>query len=761
MLKDKEKREKLKELNKIDKNFKNGNDDEYGVETILQSLFLTDLSQMYDKPELGELVRAIVIDNVVLREKKITVEKLEEIKSTKEYDDLVDSIVFSTYVKELKNILEKTILHFDIKKLLLISAFRFNDALENHFFRDEDILYVKEILQKVSEHLPVTNYEIECMLEVRYKNKEVEKEELQEESDKVIEEKVKYSVKDLKKCISKFAGDTYLTEEFIAEYKEKINSDEIKLLDIPAEYLEIIFSNDELEDLSKKSEENLIFVYRMNNWSTRKILDKIIEKKFLNKELLKALIEDKKIEGNQISELYNMGLISIENIAKIKNDIDLTQYIGFEIIDTYYEKIKNSPEDKEIINKYKRSLDLYKEVYINGKSKEEIEEISEAIFEKIVTKYSEGKEYYDVIKEYYKNGMMTFNTIKQWITEPLATELFKENLIDAKKIKEFNFSSDYYTALIYNNDIEYDTRFELIKQGFMSQDEILNLYLNNKLFEKDLQELMDLGLVNSWDANRLIKQRTLEQLEAASLIKLNVSEELTKKGNIYIDVDNTGNKGGIVYVPKPKNNVIIDPNKREELIKKLGFYVAKTNLSTESPFYNYQFYYRPDKTGKIGLDSIVIAERYYENKNTEEDFSVNNATYFFKYKDLMVLGSLKKSEMTKDRDDIVFTSNHVLAKEDKKGTWAKSIVRNTVKTSFSSSLKEYNSWQQAMIIRERLMEFLTEDNGDRKMATKKLYEILHLVKEIDDGEHNGIIHINEKKNKEKNGKKSNKNKEER
>jgi len=709
---------------------------------------------MYDKPELGELVRVIVIDNVVLREKKITVEKLEEIKSTEVYDELVDSIVFSKYVMELKNVLEKTILHFDMKKLLIISAYRFNEALENNFFREEDVLYVKEILQKIEELLPTMNYEIECTLEERYKNKELEEEELNEENNKFIEKEVKYSVKDLKKCVSKFVGDTYLTEEKISQYKQKINTGEMKLSKLSEEYVALIFSSDELEKLSEKSEENLIYVYRMNNWTTRKILDKIIEKKFLSEELLKALIEDKKIDDNQIVESYNMGIISIESIAKIKNDIDLKQSINFQTLHTHYKDLKSNLEDETIKNKYEKYLELFKEVYINGKTEEEKNEVSDFVFEDIVVQHQEGEEYYDLIKEYYKSKIITFNTLKQWVVEPLATELFKENLIDPKKIKEFNFSNSYYTTLINNNELEYDIKLELMKQGYIAQDEILNLYLNNKLFEKDLLDLVNLGFVSDSRAQRIINKRTLEELEKTASIKLNVSEDLTKKGNnIYFDGE-TGD--GTTYIPKSNNNMIIDPNKREELIKKLGFYIAKTNLSVESPFYNYQFYIRPDKTGKIGPDSIVIAERYYENKNTEEDFSVNNATYFFKYKDLMVLGSLKKSEMTKNRADIVFTSNHVLSKDDKKGTWAKSIVRNMVKTSFSSSLKEYNSWQQAMIIRERLMEFLTEDNGDRKMATKKLYEILHLAKEIDDGEHNGVIHVKDENEKDKKGNNGNK-----
>lgn len=40
----------------------------------------------------------------------------------------------------------------------------------------------------------------------------------------------------------------------------------------------------------------------------------------------------------------------------------------------------------------------------------------------------------------------------------------------------------------------------------------------------------------------------------------------------------------------------------------------KVEISETSPFYNYEFYIIPDESGKVNLNSVIIAERIYEEK---------------------------------------------------------------------------------------------------------------------------------------------------
>ena len=63
----------------------------------------------------------------------------------------------------------------------------------------------------------------------------------------------------------------------------------------------------------------------------------------------------------------------------------------------------------------------------------------------------------------------------------------------------------------------------------------------------------------------------------------------------------------------------------------------------------------------------------------------------------MVLSNLKKSEMTKERKNIVFTANHVIANEKREGSWAKSVIASLAKTMMSCDIKEYSKKNQRKI----------------------------------------------------------------
>ena len=108
-----------------------------------------------------------------------------------------------------------------------------------------------------------------------------------------------------------------------------------------------------------------------------------------------------------------------------------------------------------------------------------------------------------------------------------------------------------------------------------------------------------------------------------------------------------------------KNKTLIDPNARYEFLKLLGAKEAEAViLDEDNAFYNYEFFVIPDSQGNLQEDSVVIAERFYEDKEQMDKFATDNATYFFQYKDLMVNSNLSKKEMTQDRDNVVFTATN-------------------------------------------------------------------------------------------------------
>ena len=119
--------------------------------------------------------------------------------------------------------------------------------------------------------------------------------------------------------------------------------------------------------------------------------------------------------------------------------------------------------------------------------------------------------------------------------------------------------------------------------------------------------------------------------------------------------------------------------------------------------------------------SVIIAERIYEEKeehiknpNTTIKYATDNATYFFKYKDLMVLSNyLKKDDAIKETKNIIFKANHTLANDKRNGHWAASVIYGVAKTMLSSDLKEYSKDNQRKIIVEKLSKVYTYDELEK------------------------------------------------
>jgi len=686
-----------KRFDEVDLDFKGGKQKEkLGLEFALQSILLTDLYHIFSNEQFGNEIRTMILENQVLKMGLKTRKELEELKTLETYDEyteIIDGIAFDGLLPDIKVTLREYSEYIDMDKLLLTSAYRFNEALENNNINPKIHLGVKEILQGILNNIKSNSAHISCKLQNKL-----------DYSYKL--EQVNYEVKDIKECLSRFAGNTYLTSKQIQEYKEQINNGEVKLLDIPEKYVDLIISEKELKHLSLLSPENLIYVYKKQNWDVSRII-----------------------------ELYEENYISLESIKRIQEDITLSDNISLEKLNLYYQLTKEENADEEASNKYKRYLELYKEIFLNEKSKEEIEQISNEIMELIVEKFK-GKQYNQAIKDYLQNGILTLHTVAEWVDESFITELYNESLISLENIemlaKEQKVSLEYlsekYIQLINEEEMEYKERLRLIRSGYVSEVDIFDLYKRNLIFENDLSKLAEDKFVRYKEMQRVVNSRTMEELEKKSAIRLTGLNGLSKKNNdIYAC---SSSKSGQVQESELTGKFIIDPNERERFLRLLRAYKADTDLEEDSPFYNYEFYVIPDESGTIGLNSVVIAERYFEDKYAQRRFATDNATYFFKYKDLMVLSNLKKNEMTKERKDIVFTANHVIANEKREGSWAKSVLSSLAKTMMSCDLKEYNKRNQQIIIRQKLKDIYT---------AQELNDILCMATEIDAGAYIGEI----------------------
>lgn len=733
---------KLKKFDEIDLCCKDRDENEkYGIEYILQSIFLTDLYNIFPDEELADDIRTMILENKILQSKLKTIEEIRNLRNQEnyeEYEKLIDELDFKDLLINIKETLREYVAYLDINKLLLISGYRFKNGLENGEIDTESLIYIKELLEIILTNLE-PNSKISCELQIK-------------QNDEYIFRDVEFSTKDLEKCINQITETGYISDKEIEGYKEKLINQEINLFQIDEENIDIILSENELEKLGLLNEENFIYVIKKCNWNNKKIVNAIEEMDTCSSNLLKTLIQNDQIGAIEIINLYEQGKISIDGLQDIKEILNLEECINFNKLNTYYQQHKENPEDKELLEKYKKYLDLYKNIFIEGKTKEEVEEISNQLMEQIIESYDNSEEYDNAIQEYYKEKLLTLSSIVDWNDEKTISNLYQNEIIGLKELEglfkqrklSFNYITNEYIRLINDSNINYNTRLEYIKSGYVSEESIIDLFKKNLLFEEDLKQLSEEGFVKEKKYKNAITNREKEELEKNSTIKLIGLNKLSKKNNdIY-------GKGGTKNSESSK--IIIDPNEREEYISLLKGYKAITDVEEDSPFYNYEFYVIPDEGGKIGLNSVVIAERYYEEKLNEARFAINNATYFFKYKDLMVLSNLNKSEMTQERKNIVFTAKHGMATEKKVGSWASSVLYCIAKTLLSSDLNEYSKQNQRLIVIETLSRIYDDD---------ELSKILQKGIDIDTGEYNCDIEEPEKPAKKRCYKNQKNNKEER
>lgn len=706
----------LKRFKEINQDFMESDKTEtVGIEYLLQSIVLTDFNNIFPNEQIGDNMRTLLLENQILKNNVKTRKEIENLKKQNydEYENLIENNKFHDILSDMKNLLEKYIKYVDIDKLLAISAYRFEESLENEFISIENAPAIKEILNTIIKHT---------------KNNKTLTLSLQDRKNSYDLKDIEYSLTDIINCINRFTDDSYIKKSQIEEYKNKINSEELTLFDLDPQYVKICFSPSELENIAKLNSQNLQYVSTILQWNKDKILNNIKFQKNCPVELLKDFMTKKIIYPNDIISLYKDNIIDIEYIKNLKEYSNFSNEISAsELISLYDNYNKNKSEENNLIN-YTRYLDLYKEILLNDNPKE-TEKYSLNFMEQMIENYD--KRHIDThitqLEEFYKQGLLTLNTIIEWndpsVIETFLTDLYKENIIQLNDVKKFvkngNLPFEYIKQLVWEENINYEERLKLLEEGWIPEEEIFELYSKALIREDDLLKLSQKSIISKQKTLDIINNTQLQDLEKYSNIVLVIGDKLQKikrDDSLYFNEEkNTSSKSS-----KPK--LMIDPNERESLFSLLkAGKPNKVEISETSPFYNYEFYIIPDESGKVNLNSVIIAERIYEEKeehiknpNTTIKYATDNATYFFKYKDLMVLSNyLKKDDAIKETKNIIFKANHTLANDKRNGHWAASVIYGVAKTMLSSDLKEYSKDNQRKIIVEKLSKVYTYDELEK------------------------------------------------
>ena len=101
------------------------------------------------------------------------------------------------------------------------------------------------------------------------------------------------------------------------------------------------------------------------------------------------------------------------------------------------------------------------------------------------------------------------------------------------------------------------------------------------------------------------------------------------------------------------SETLIDPNVRWEFLKALKCKFPRdkdiNNQDPNNPFYNYEFYVIENDSDEAEKDSIVIAERFFKDRYSEDEYATSNATYIWQYKDYLIAQRMLTSEQKKNK----------------------------------------------------------------------------------------------------------------
>lgn len=651
-----------------------------GIEYILQVLNLDDFKQAFPNPSFYNNIIRLIYNRKIADLKGISSEEAETFfqKNRKESIKLIEDMKYDNYAPYMKQVLEEQIKYVDLDKLLLIAACRFEHGLEK--IKDEEHTHgYEEIIEVIAANIEDKEKSIVCNLE--YETSE----------NQVVEVETEWSYKKLKKFLGRFTNDKYVPKERIKEYRESIDSKEKSFYDLPTEYIDIIFSPKEIEERISLSEENFMFVIEKLNWDSTQIIENI--KKFGKPSVnfINRLIALEKISSLDVINLYFEDTLSLEEINQMAAVLDLSDIINLNNLNEEYEKSIKSDATEIDTKHYKKYSSLYKSMYVDGKDQKEKEVLSEEIIDLIIANNQNDnkKLYLQALENYFENGIITLNSVTHWgemlldlDKEQIVTILYKDGLINVKDIqklvinKELDF--EFFSRLALSGQVNKEAIVQIAFEGLVSEKDITKLYKQGILSDEIISQLAQKNIISVKRAKRLLDKVSEKELQEAEWILggdfEKVSSEKDFHENIYCGNNNENYER--------TSRFIIDPNQRERLFALMGAYKKANNINVneENPFYNYDFYVIPDEDGIKGKNSIVIAERIYEDKTTQDKFAVDNATYFFYYKDipLVIRGAYKNKEKALEHMEsqqiIKHRVNHFILDEQRNGHWALGVL---------------------------------------------------------------------------------------
>lgn len=303
--------------------------------------------------------------------------------------------------------------YIDMDKMCLTACIEIIKASESgQFIFTDGIWEEKDEIREKDAYLGAEKY-LADYYEI-IKNKEVE----------VTFDGETYTTEDVKKVMVNYIDGRYMSRPFIANQIELI-----------------MFGNKQISDVTKKQLQRIRQVLVEGNGNM------IIED-------LKRMIQVGLLDETTILQLYENRKLSLHAIHEVKEMLHLEDKITPEFILQQFNKLMTVDEKDEQYEKetIKRYMDLYKELYLTGKSEEELETAGKALLEALKEDKQEGEE---KTEEQKQEGLLRYKLLSERIYAVLASKgvvkpenlmhMYQKDVVDLEtlqQLKQQNISFD-------------------------------------------------------------------------------------------------------------------------------------------------------------------------------------------------------------------------------------------------------------------------------------------------------------------------------
>ena len=414
---------------------------------IMQSIFTSDIEYViaFEK-DIGSDIRYMVEYNTVMKEHK---GRMNEIDTTTPVYQLAAGIDRFKFVEEMAEALEKHIEEINMDKLLLCSAYRYIEGMEEGWIKKESAEEVKRRLLIIKKHIE--------------KNPQI-----------IIYPNISYDLRNLERDLARFIGKenniTYLSKEEIRELQEALLAGEITLNSLGAQkFKAIALDRKTLSEVLENNPNNYIFFLREEKcpYSKTTILNDILNSKNCSTDLLKLLCERTDITPQEICNLFDNEIITASDLQAVRDIVGTI--ITDEQLYEKYKQYKANSNQEEARTQLERYALAYRNTEIQGKTPEEIQNKAE----EFIIGMEKELEPSDLVQLYGLN-IIPLKTAVDWGGEDIIEELLQSGGLkpaDARYLRDEGLLNEQVIERLFKKckQMVYSDQLALVSAVFDGQ----------------------------------------------------------------------------------------------------------------------------------------------------------------------------------------------------------------------------------------------------------------------------------------------------